>query len=267
MMRLVILALVPLGSLLGCAPAAPPPATMQPPAELPPPAQETVSYLANDKSVHGYLCRPANIGTYPGVLVIHDSMGLTDAIKDETFRLARYGFVALAVDLYRGPSAKTIEDAKRLERELPKERALGDLKAAVDYLSERAEARAENLGVVGLGMGGSYALDAALRDPRLRAAALCYCPLPSDPKQLKPLIASVFYLSAVKDKSVSQDAIATFCQAMQKAGKRVERLRGYGSCSRGFLDPAYWPTYGKPPEEDVEDAWELIERYLDKELM
>jgi carboxymethylenebutenolidase len=267
MPRLVILALVLLVSPLGCVPAAPPPATTKPPAELPPPAQETVAYVANDKSVHGYLCRPSNIGTYPGVLVIHDSMGLTDAIKDETFRLARYGFLALAVDLYRGQSPKTIADAKRLQGELPKERALGDLKAAVTYLSEREEVRAETLGVVGLGMGGSYAFEAALRDRRLRAAALCYCPLPSDPKPLKPLRASVFYLSAVQDKSVSQDAIATFCQAMQKAGKNVERVRAYGKCSYGFLDPAYWPIYGTPPEEDVEDAWELIERYFDKELM
>jgi carboxymethylenebutenolidase len=279
MLRLLVLAIIAVAPLLGCAPSAPPPATTEkPPAETPPPVQETVLYLASAPNVHGYLCRPPGKGPSPAVLLIHDSMGLTDGIKDQTFRLARDGYVALAVDLYRGQTAK---DAERLEHELSKEkeRALGDLKAAIDYLSERDDVRAEQLqgekrsivvGAVGLGMGGSYALEAALRDSRLLALALCYCPLPVEAKRLKSLNdrASVFYISAGKDQSISQETIAKFCRAMNESGKRLYAVREYGDCPHGFLDLAYWPTYGKPPkEDDVADAWWLIARFLDRTLM
>ena len=155
--------------------------------------QETVSYLSSDPKVHGYLCRPGGVGPYPAVLLIHDRMGLTDGVKDAAFRLARQDYVVLAVDLYRGQVAKAAKDAEHLERELTTKRVLGDLKAAVDYLCQRDDVRPEQevekqkrlqlLGVVGLGIGGGYALEAALHDPRCRrwhcATASCR-PRPSD---------------------------------------------------------------------------------------
>jgi carboxymethylenebutenolidase len=260
---------------VSCSPAPPKPEAA--PTETPPPVQETVSYLDSDKNVHGYLCRPSGVGPYPAVLMIHDHMGLTDAIKDAAFRLARQDYVVLAVDLYRGRVAKNREEAERLESELPRERVLTDLKAAVDYLCQRADVQPEQLvgekkrihvlGGVGLGMGGSYALEAALRDPRLRALALCYCRLPTDAKQLATLEASVFAIFAGKDKIVPSEMITQFTRAMNEAGKQLYGVRDYDECPHGFLDPADWPIYGKPPEsagvDPVAEAWDLIAHFLD----
>jgi carboxymethylenebutenolidase len=272
-------------SVVSCSPKPKPVAA---PVEAPPPVQETVSYLDYDKSVHGYLCRPGGVGTFPAVVLIHDRMGLTDGIKDAAFRLARQDYVVLAVDLYRGRAAKNKEEAERLERELPKERVLRDLKAAVDYLCRREEVRPEQdvepkkrmqvLGAVGLGMGGNYALEAALREPRLRALVLGYCRLPSEAKQLATLHASVFGIFAGKDKNVSPEAIVKFTTAMNAAGKHLYAIRIYGDSPYGFLDPAYWLIYGRPPitpgkpptipdVDPFEDAWELIARFLDRVLM
>ncbi len=280
--------------MMSCSPA-PPPKPEAGPSEIPTPVQETVSYLNSDKSVHGYLCRPTGVGPYPAVLLIHDHMGLTDGIKDAAFRLARQDYVVLAVDLYRGHVPKTKEEAEQLERELSKERVLGDLKAAIDYLCQREDVRSEQtgaqnsrLGAIGLGIGGSYALEAALRDSRLRALALCYCRLPTKAKELATLKATVFGIFAGKDKSVPSEMIAQFTAAMDEAdknlfalhsgplgskslemkelGNHLYAIRVYGECPHGFLDPADWPHYGKPREEDVQDAWELIARFLDRIL-
>ncbi len=250
---------------VSCSPKPKPVAT---PVETPPPVQETVSYLDYDKNVHGYLCRPGGVGRFPGVVLIHDRMGLTDGIKDAAFRLARQDYVVLAVDLYHGQPPS---------RELPKERVLRDLKAAVDYLCQREEVRPEQevekkkpmhvLGVIGLGTGGSYALEAALRDPRLRAVVLCYCRLPTEAKQLATLEASVFGIFVDKDQNVPAEMIAQFTAAMNAAGKRLYAIRVYGQSPHGFLDPADWPIYGKPHEGDPEEAWELIARFLDRILM
>lgn len=286
--------------LVGCSPK-PSPKPVAASAETPPPVQEAVSYLADDKNVHGYLCRPGGVGRFPAVVLIHDSMGLTAAMKDAAFRLAGQEYVVLAVDLYRGRVPKDIKDAERQQSELPKERVLGDLKAAVDYLCERDEVRPEQvveqqkhshvLGVIGLGMGGSYAMEAALHDSRLRALVLCYCPLPAEAKRLETLKATVFGIFAGKDKSVPAEMIARFTEAINEADKHLYSLRRevgakgdvslslkegnkhlyairvYGESPHGFLDSAYWPIYGKPPEENVAEAWELVARFLDRILM
>jgi carboxymethylenebutenolidase len=266
-----------LGDLVGGCSPAPKPTPKAVPVKTPPPVQETVSYLPEDKGVHGYLCRPGGVGPFPAVVLIHDSLGLTEGVKDAAFRLAQQEYVVLAVDLYRGRVAKTKEDAERLERELPKERALRDLKAAVDYLCSRDEVRPEQvvgqtqlsrvLGAIGLGMGGRFALEAALRDPRFRALVLCYCPLPTEPKLLATLKASVFGIFAGRDKSVSSERIAQFSTAMNEASKQLYALRVYGECPYGFLDSAAWPLYGKPAEEDFAEAWDLIARFLDRIMM
>ncbi|HTU21482.1 MAG TPA: dienelactone hydrolase family protein [Gemmataceae bacterium] len=285
MLRYILLAILAGVPLLGCSRSAPP-ATAHPAAKKLQPMLERVAYLEQDKTARGFLCRPGGEGPYPAVVMIHDCMGLTDGIKDQTYHLAGDGYVVLTVDLYRGKVAQSAKEAERLEHELSKERALRDLKAAVDYLMQRPDVRKmhkrlvppneeggpaserENwdLGVVGLGMGGTFAMDAALKDPRLRALVLCYCLLPADAKQLAPLNASVFCIVAGKDKSVPAEMIRKFGDAMGQANKRVPPLRVYGECQTGFLDPSSWPIHGKPRESDVEDAWKLIEQYLSDEL-
>ena len=278
MWRRIVLAIVAVVPLLGCSRFAPP-ATRKAATEKPQPRLESVPYLEDDNNVRGFLCRPGSEGPYPAVVMIHDRMGLTDGIKDQTFHLARAGYVVLAVDLYRGAVAKSAKEAERLERELSKERALHDLKAAVDYLLQRPDVRPKSpvaaeqgkevwdLGVLGLGMGGGFAFEAALRDPRLRALVVCYSPLPTDAKLLAPLKATVFCVLAGKDKGVPAETIVKFCEAMSKAGKHVAGIRGYGTCQVGFLDPATWPAHGKPKDSDVEDAWKVIAEYLNTELM
>ena len=94
----------------------------------------------------------------------------------------------------------------------------------------------------------------------------CYGRLTTDAKLLAPLKASVFAVFAGKDKGIPPETIEQFRVAMNKAGKRIAGLRVYTECAHGFLNPATWPTYGAPPAEDVKDAWERIDTYLDTAL-
>jgi len=285
MLRRIVAAILLVVPLAGCSRSTTP-ATDKPKSENPQPRLESVPYLEHDKNVRGFLCRPGGKGPYPAVLMIHDRMGLTDGIKDQTYRLAQAGYVVLAVDLYRGQVAQSAKEAEHLQRELPRKRALADIKAALDSLLRRSDVREMHtrpippneesrpiderktwdLGAIGLGMGGTFALDAALEDPRLHALVLCYCPLPADAKRLAPLNASVFCVLAGKDKNVPAEMIRNFGDAMRAAHKRVSPLRVYGECQAGFLDPSTWPIHGKPRESDVEDAWKLIAEYLSDEL-
>lgn len=226
-----------------------------------------IDFPAGKETLHGFLCRPEKAKkASPGLVLIHDANGLNGWTKDQAYRLSSRGYVVLAVDLYRGEAPKDLMEAHILDRGLPEERALGDLKAAVDYLATRAGVNPDALGAIGFGMGGGYALEAAVHDSRLRAVVTCYGRLITDPKLLKPLRATLFSIFAKKDEGTSPDTIDRFIKAMNEAGKTMANPRFYTYCGYGFLDPANWPTYGKPEEGDIKDAWHWIEAFLDKEL-
>src|SRR5271165_5064012 len=80
---------------------------------------KTVSYKSGDETVQAVLYTPAGKGPFPALIVIHEWWGLNDWVKDEAAKLAGEGYVALAVDLYRGKVAATPDIAHELMRGLP----------------------------------------------------------------------------------------------------------------------------------------------------
>ena len=79
-----------------------------------PPKSETVSYKSGDETVTGYLALPGSPGRHPAIIVIHEWWGLNDWVKEQAQRFRDQGYVALAVDLYRGKSAADPAQAHEL---------------------------------------------------------------------------------------------------------------------------------------------------------
>ena len=96
---------------------------------------------------------------------------MNDFVKGKVDRYAKMGYVALAVDLYRGKVATDPDTAHQLMRGLPEDRAIRDLKAGVAYLRSRPDVDPKKIASVGWCMGGSYSLQLALAGkPRRRAS-------------------------------------------------------------------------------------------------
>src|ERR1700682_542594 len=64
----------------------------------------------------GYLSLPATPGKHPAIIVIQEWWGLNDWVKQQADRFAKQGYVALAVDLYRGKVANDPDMAHELMR-------------------------------------------------------------------------------------------------------------------------------------------------------
>jgi carboxymethylenebutenolidase len=137
---------------------------------------QIVSYPSGGETVSGYLALPAAPGRRPAIIVVHGDHGLNDWTKDRARKLAALGYVVLAFDLYRGEIAQNTEDAHELMRGLPDDRALRDLAAAFTYLSARPDVRSAKIGVIGWDMGGWYALQLAIHQPRLAHRRLRHRP-------------------------------------------------------------------------------------------
>src|SRR5688500_15038783 len=132
-------------------------------------AEQTVSYKSGAESVSGLLVTPEGKGPFPAVIVIHEWWGLDGWVKDQARALAKEGYVALAVDLYRGKATDKQEEAHQLMSGMPADRAMRDLESAFAYLKVRKDVRAGRIGAIGWCMGGRYSLGLATEEPALAA--------------------------------------------------------------------------------------------------
>jgi carboxymethylenebutenolidase len=229
------------------------------------PVAETISLRSGKDTVKSFLYRPEGKGPFPAILVLHGDFGPTEWVKKQARELAKKGYLTLVIDLYHGEMPKDIEEAHILERALPEERVLRDVKAAVDFLAANPSVRKDRIGIFGFDMGGGYALDGAIQDPRVRTTVICYGRLRTDPKVLAKMKSSVLGIFAGADEGISPDTIKQFQKAMKKAGKQVEPHIIPG-VENGFLDPAS-PYLSRPtPPATIADAWRRIDAYLHAEL-
>lgn len=181
-----------------------------------------VRYASGDERVEGYLVTPAGTGPFPAVVVIHEWWGLNEQVKGEARRLAAEGYVALAVDLYRGRVTADREEAHELARGLPDDRARRDLVAAFDYLAGRREVRADRIGSIGWCMGGGFSLALAVAQPRLAASVIYYGRLVTDEGTLQQIRAPVLGLFGEADRGIPVASVRAFEGSMQKLGKVIE---------------------------------------------
>ena len=121
-----------------------------------------VSYKSGDEAVQGLLYTPAGKGPFPAIIVIHEWWGLNDWVKEQASKLADQGYVALAIDLYRGKVATTPDEAHEIMRGVPEDRAKRDLHAAFEFLQSQSNVKKDRIASIGWCMGGGYSLDVAL---------------------------------------------------------------------------------------------------------
>jgi carboxymethylenebutenolidase len=130
-----------------------------------------------DTRVNGYLARPTEPGSHPGMIVIHEAMGLNEHIHDVCNRFANIGYVALGVDLYtREGGPPPVDDREAMMKRLfaiPDQRVLGDLEGAADHLRS-LDGVTGRIGCIGFCMGGRYTLLFACASDRLNAAVDCW---------------------------------------------------------------------------------------------
>jgi carboxymethylenebutenolidase len=212
---------------------------------------EVVSYPSGRDTVQAALFRQvpgseSKVQRFPTIILVHGDHGSTKEFKHDAWHLALAGYNTLAVDLYRGQVADNVLDAHIMDRGLPDDQVEADLKAAVDYLTGRDDVRRDAIGIFGFDSGGGYALDTAMRDPRIKATVVCYGRLTTDAEMLKSLNGPVLGLFAEKDEGISMKTITAFQTAMQKAGKRVE-VTVFAGSDHGFLEPG--ENHGAKAEE------------------
>ena len=222
-----------------------------------------ITFKSGDDEVKGFLAEPDGKGPFPAIVVIQEWWGLTDWIKDNAKHFAEQGYVALAPDLYRGKVTDDPAIARQLLGGLPKDRAVRDLKAAVDTLAARDNVQKDRIGSIGWCMGGGYSLHLALADDRVKACAMCYGPPVTKPDMLKSLNATILGIFGEEDKGIKAADVRMFEQALKTAGKSVEKINIYPGAGHGFMRPSSAAMKNAAyNERAANDAWQQIDAFF-----
>ncbi len=197
---------------------------------------QNVNFRSGSETVHGVLYQPQGVGPFPAIVIIHEWWGLNDWIKQQAKMFAEHGYVALAVDLYRGQVASDPETAHELMRALTQDRGLMYLTSAVDYLKTLKNVEPKQIGAAGWCMGGSFAMQFAVAEPSLRAVAINYGAVETDPAQLRKIHAAILGNFGALDPGITPADVNAFAAAMKKIGHPVD-VKEYPDAGHAFENP------------------------------
>jgi len=210
-----------------------------------------IEFPGEGATLQGYLARPKGEGTAPVILVCHENRGLTEHIKDVARRLAKAGYVALAVDLLSrqgGTAALSPDQVPGALGNTPPDQFVQDFKSGWRYLQRQPFAQSERVGMVGFCFGGGVTWRVATRMPELKAAVPFYGPHPPI-EDVPGINAAVLAIYGELDQRINQ-GIPAIEEAMRKDNKIFEKVI-YPNADHAFHND----TGTRYNAEAARDAW------------
>ena len=236
------------------------------PADAPDIVARDVQYSGEGGTILGYLAYPKTSAPrlFPGVLVMHENQGLLDHHKDVTRRVARAGFVGVAVDLLsrQGGTANFPDSVTRAAAygKTNQFQRRSDLISTLAYAKELPNIVFNRIGVVGFCAGGGNVWDLISNVDELAAAVPFYgTPVPTS-EQIDAIKTPVLGIYAELDRNLttSMGRVMTDMIAKQKTfGFNV--YQGAGHAFNNDTGAAYNP-------EAACDAWARTIAWFNKFL-
>ncbi len=199
---------------------------------------KTVEYKQGGTVLEGFLAYDsAGPARKPGVLVVHDWLGVSADTRKRAEQLAGMGYVAFAADIYgKGVRPATGKEAGPLAGSYKKDRTLlrARVMAGFDELARQPNVDPKRIAAIGYCFGGTTVIELA----RAGADAVGFVsfhggldsPTPSDGKNIK---GKVLALHGADDPFVSAADLAAFEQEMRSNGVDWQLVK-YGGAVHSF---------------------------------
>lgn len=203
---------------------------------------KTVEYKEKDALLEGYVAYDdSKAGKLPGVLVVHEWMGLEDYAKDRTRQLAGLGYVAFAADIYgKGVRPADPKQAGELAGKFKGDRPLmrARILAALEELKKNPKVDTKRIAVMGYCFGGTVALELARAGADIKGAISFHgglsAPAPASAETLK---AKIVVFHGAEDPAVPEAEVKAFEEEMRKA-RADWVLTKYANAVHAFTNPS-----------------------------
>jgi carboxymethylenebutenolidase len=213
-----------------------------------------------DGEIPAYQAMPAEGGPFPVVLVVQEIFGVHEHIKDICRRLAKEGYMAIALELFARQgdvSGLSINEILPIVAKVPDQQVMSDLDAAVAYAAASGKADTNRLAITGFCWGGRIAWLYAAHNPNLKAAVAWYGRLVGQQSETTPrhpidiaseLKAPVLGLYGAADQGIPVETVERMRSACEAAGKTCEIII-YPDAPHAF-HADYRPSYRPEPAKD-----------------
>jgi dienelactone hydrolase len=233
---------------------------------------KTIEYKQGDTTLEGFVAwDDARPGVRPGVLVVHQWMGLTDYEKHRAEMLARLGYVAFCADIYgKGVRPKTTQEAGALvgrykggDRQLLRAR----VNAGLDALRQQPLVDPGHIAAIGYCFGGTTVLELARSGAQLNGVVSFHggldAPDPDDGKNIK---CKVLVLHGADDPFSSPQDIAALENEMRRGGVDWQLVK-FGGAVHAFTQPMAGHDNSKGAaynEKADKRSWEYMKLFFNE---
>jgi dienelactone hydrolase len=227
-----------------------------------------IEYKQGDTTCEGYLAGDTAPGKRPGVLVVHDWMGLGKFSMAKADELAKLGCVALAVDIYgKGVRPANSKEAGEQAGKFKSDRALlrARILAALDVLKKNENVDPNRIAAIGYCFGGTTVLELARSGADIAGVVSFHggldTPAPADAKSIK---CKVLVLHGADDPYVPATDVAAFEAEMTK-GSVDWQLVVYSGAVHAFTNPGAGTDNSKGAaynEKADKRSWEAMKLFF-----
>ena len=199
---------------------------------------KVVEYKQGDTVLEGFLAyESGGPARKPGVLVVHDWLGVSADTRKRAEQLARMGYVAFAADIYgkgvrpaTGKEAGPLAGKYKADRKLLRERVV----AGFDELARQPNVDPDRIAAIGYCFGGTTVLELARAGAKVVGVVSFHggldSPTPADGKNIK---GKVLALHGADDPFVSEADLKAFEQELRSNGVDWQLVK-YGGAVHSF---------------------------------
>jgi dienelactone hydrolase len=230
---------------------------------------QIVEYKQGDTTLEGFVAYDDAIqGKRPGVLIVHQWLGLTDYEKHRAEMLAQLGYVAFCADIYgKGVRPQTAQEAGALAGKYKNDRQLlrARVNAGLDALRRQPLVDSKRVAAIGYCFGGTTVLELARSGADVAGVVSFHggldSPTPADGKNIK---GKVLVCHGADDPFSSPQNIAAFEDEMRKGGVDWQLIK-YGGAVHSFTQPMAGDDNSKGAaynEKADKRSWEAMKQFL-----
>jgi dienelactone hydrolase len=227
-----------------------------------------VDYTHAGDKMRGYAAYDdASDEARPGVLVVHNWMGVSEDTQRRAKMLAELGYTAFCADIYgvdhrpaNTGEASEISGAYKEDRGRLRER----IAAALEQLKQQPHVDPDRIAVIGYCFGGMSALEAARMGAEVKGVVSFHGSYSTPtPEEAKNITAKVLVLHGYDDPFTNMEETNALMQELNSAGVDWQ-LVVYGGAVHSFTDPGASGEMAGAKYDPAADrrSWEHMKQFM-----